>query len=67
MPDDVCKGCEGSSTDATHTCRAKGYPPVMLYGCGVQQLNEGDAEHREYMRQLMWAGYDKLKEMEGKP
>jgi len=63
MPEpETCRGCDGNSTDATHTCRAKGCPPVMTYGCGIRQINSGDEEHREMMRQLMWAAYDRLKE-----
>lgn len=60
MPE-TCNGCEGTSTDATHTCRAKGWPPVRTYGCTIQAVNQADDEGREMMRQLMWAAYDQMK------
>jgi hypothetical protein len=57
-----CAGCVGKSTDASHTCREKGYPPVRVYACTAQTINDATDEGREAMRQLLWAAYDELQE-----
>jgi hypothetical protein len=60
MTNPTCNGCRVDATDATHTCRAYGWPPVKTYGCTVREIERADDEGREAMRQLMWAAFDQL-------